>query len=99
MRIVVNLASFADSWRLRVRCLDLIALRSSGRASANAALTMLESLREAIADPSFQPRDMGFVVRALELGGFGPAHRAVVEQIEDRVVELIFAPLPDTRYI
>ncbi|MBD8478833.1 DUF4209 domain-containing protein [Microbacterium sp. CFBP 8794] len=99
MRIVVNLADMTDSWRLRVRCLDLIALRSAGRARADAALTMLESLREAIAEQGFKPRDIDLVTRALELGGFGPAHRAVVEQIEDRVVELIFAPLPDLHYI
>lgn len=99
MQIVANLADMTDNWRLRARCLDLIALRSSGRARANAALIMLESLREAIADPTFKPRDMDFLTRALELGGFGPAHRAVVEQLEDRVVELILAPLPDLHYI
>jgi hypothetical protein len=99
MRIVVHLADMTDSWRLRVRCLDLIALRSSGRARADAALTMLESLREAIAGSDFKPCDMDLVSRALELGGFGPAHRAVVERIEDRVVERVFAPLPDLHYI
>ncbi|KXC05561.1 DUF4209 domain-containing protein [Microbacterium hominis] len=99
MRIVVNLADMTDSWRLQVRCLDLIALRSSDRARADATLTMLESLREAIAGSDFNPCDMDLLSRALELGGFGPAHRAVVERIEDRVVELIFAPLPDLHYI
>lgn len=69
IRIVVNLADVTDSWRLSVRCLDLIALRSSGRARADAALTMLESVRQAMAGSDFKPCDMDLVSRALELGG------------------------------
>ncbi|MDU0366883.1 DUF4209 domain-containing protein [Microbacterium sp. KSW4-17] len=99
MEIVSHLAGIADEWRLRIRCLDIIALRASGGERVDATLAVLVVLRDAVSAPDFRPTDTDLIARALALGGLSPSHKSVLEEIEDKVVELIFAPLPDLHYI
>lgn len=99
MEVVSHLAGITDEWRLRIRCLDIIALRASGRERVDATLAVLAALRDAISAPDFRPTDMALVARALMLGGLSESHKGALMEIEDKVVDLIFAPLPDLHYI
>ena len=99
MEVISHLADIADEWRLRVRCLDIMAVRASGRERVDATLAVLVALRYGVSAPDFRPADVDLVARALALGGLSPSHKGVLEEIEDKVVDLIFAPLPDLHYI
>lgn len=86
--IVSHIAAVTDLWRMRVRCLDVVAVRSSGAERWNTTLAVLRALNDSLPADDFAGPDLEVFDRAVALGSFSKAHREVTTVIESKLVRM-----------
>ncbi|KJQ52522.1 DUF4209 domain-containing protein [Microbacterium sp. SA39] len=87
LAILSHLATEAEDWRLRVRCLDILAIRETGVARVNRMVNMLVVLRDSLAQAPLEPSDFRTIDRAFAVAGYGSSVREVLSDIEALLVQ------------
>ena len=85
--ILAHLATEADDWRLRVRCLDVLAIRETGAVRVDRMVNMLVVLRDSLAQVPLEPSDFRTIDRAFAVAGYGASVREVLADIETLLVQ------------
>lgn len=87
LAILAQLATEADDWRLRVRCLDILAIRETGVTRVIRMVDMLVVLRDSLAQFPLEPSDFRMIDRAFAVAGYGVSVREVLADIEALLVQ------------
>lgn len=87
LTILAHLATETNDWRLRVRCVDILAIRATGVARVDRMVDMLVALRASLPEGTLTAADFTTLDRAFAVAGFDSRTRKLVADIESGLVQ------------